>query len=251
MSVSEAAVVATQEVQDRCVEIPNMHGVLDDVVGELVGGSIHRTALRSTTGHPHGETSRMVIPTVVLLRNTALAVNGATKFTAPNDQRVVEQATLLEVGDQPVARLIDVLALGRHATGGVGMVIPVVEIHLHEAHAPFDEPARQECGVGEGTGLASLIAVELISGVRLLGHRGQFGHAGLHAEGHFELLDTRVRLGIAHLAMGDFVEATEAIELRAAKRVRNARRVIDEENGITSAPEGHPGMFTGQVATRP
>ena len=193
----------------------------------------------------------MVIPAVVLLRNTALAVNGATEFTAPNNQRVIEQATLLEIGDQPVARLIDVLALGRHATGRVGMVIPVVEIHLHEAHAPFDEPARQERGVGEGTGLAGLISVKLVGRVRLLGHGRQLRHAGLHAEGHFELLDTRVRLGIAHLAMGDFVEATEAIELRTAKRVRNARRVIDEKDGVASTTKGHPGMFTGQVATRP
>ena len=193
----------------------------------------------------------MVIPAVVLLRNTALAVNGATKFTAPNDQRVVEQATLLEVGDQPVAGLVDVLALGRHATCRIGMVIPVVEVHLHEAHAPFDEPARQERSVGKGTGLAGLISVELISGVRLLGHRRQFGHAGLHAEGHFELLNTGVRLGIAHLAMGDFVEAAEAIELRTAKRVGDAWRVVDEKDGVASAAEGHPGMFTGQVATRP
>ena len=162
MPVGEPAMVAAEELQDRGVEIPDVHRVLDDVVAKLVGGSVQRATFGSASGHPHGKTPRMVIPAIVLFRNTALAVDGTTEFTAPNDERVVEQATLLEIGDEPIARLVDVLALGGHASGRVGMVIPVVEVHLHEAHAPFDKPARQKRGVGEGTRLAGLISVKLV-----------------------------------------------------------------------------------------
>ena len=131
------------------------------------------------------------------------------------------------------------------------MVIPVVEVHLHEAHAPFDEPTRQERGVGEGTGLAGLISVKLVRRVRLLGHGRQLRHAGLHAEGHLELLDAGVRLRVAHFAMGEFIQAAQAIELRAAKRIGDARWVVDEKNGIASTAEGHTGVFARQVTTGP
>jgi hypothetical protein len=38
-----------------------------------------------------------------LCGTAALAVDGAAELAAPDDQRVVEQPALLEVGDEPVA----------------------------------------------------------------------------------------------------------------------------------------------------
>ena len=69
--------------------------------------------LDAAAGHPHGEAARMVVAAVVVLREPALAVDGAAKLAAPDDERVVEQAALLEVLDEAVAGLIDV----RHWSG--------------------------------------------------------------------------------------------------------------------------------------
>jgi hypothetical protein len=53
----------------------------------------------------------MVVAAVVLLRQAALRVDRAAELAAPDDQRLVEQAALLEILDQAVAGLIDVAAL--------------------------------------------------------------------------------------------------------------------------------------------
>ena len=71
-------------------------------------------------------------------------INRAAKFAAPDDQRVVEQAALFQILDQPVAGLIHVLALHRQAPADVGVRVPVVVINLHEAHAALDQPPRQQ-----------------------------------------------------------------------------------------------------------
>ena len=53
----------------------------------------------------------MVVASVVGLRQGALGVGGAAEFTAPDDEGVVEQAALLEVGEQAGRGLVGVVAL--------------------------------------------------------------------------------------------------------------------------------------------
>ena len=48
---------------------------------------------------------RMVVAAVVVGGQRALAVDGPAEFAAPDDQRVVEQPALLQVGDQRGRRL--------------------------------------------------------------------------------------------------------------------------------------------------
>jgi hypothetical protein len=78
----------------------------------------------------------------------------APELAAPDDERVVEQPALLQIGHQRVDRpvglpaqvrqlLDDVLAEG----GAVG--VPAAVIELHEAHAALDQPPRQQAVVGE------------------------------------------------------------------------------------------------------
>ena len=228
-----------------------MQRVLDDVVAEVVGLAIDRTALGAAAGHPHGETARVVVATVVLLGETALAVDRATELAAPDDEGVLEHAALLEVLDERRAGLIDVATLAGHAAGHVGMMVPVVVVDLGEADAALGQATRHEHAVGEAAGLPRLLAIQLEGVLGLAGQIGQFRHACLHAEGHFVLLDARVRLGIAHLAVVDLVERLHAVEHAPAHAVVDTGRVVDEEDGVALAAERHPRVLARQVAARP
>ena len=62
----------------------------------------------------------LMVATKAIGTNVALRISGATKLTAPDDQRVVEQPTLLEVLDEGAAGLIGVAGLGLDTIGKRG-----------------------------------------------------------------------------------------------------------------------------------
>ena len=69
--------------------------VVDDIVAIVVGLSVSDAGLYTAPSHPDAETARVVIPAIIVFGQFALRIAGPPKFTAPNDQRVVEHATLL------------------------------------------------------------------------------------------------------------------------------------------------------------
>ena len=81
------------------MQIANVHGILGDIVGEIVRLAVGDTGLYATAGQPHAEAAGMVIATVVLGFQGALRVDGAAKFSAPNDEGVIQHSTAFEVGD--------------------------------------------------------------------------------------------------------------------------------------------------------
>jgi hypothetical protein len=90
-------VVDAQAVEQRCVQVVDVDGVLGDVVAVVVGAPVSLPAFDAASGQPQTETSRMMIPSVVILREISLAIDGATELAAPDDQRVIEQASLFEI----------------------------------------------------------------------------------------------------------------------------------------------------------
>jgi len=110
-SVGQTEVVDPQQMQNRRVEIVDVHGIFDDIVGKVVGAPVRQAPPDTAAGEPHREAPRMVIAAVGTGRQLPLAVHRAAKFPSPDDQRVVEQATLLEIGDQRRRRLIRIETL--------------------------------------------------------------------------------------------------------------------------------------------
>src|SRR5438045_4025488 len=95
--VSELLVVHAEEVQDGCVEIVHVGRVLHDVVTEVIGGTEDQPRFDAAARHPKGETARMMIASEVILADLALGIGGPAEFTAPDDERVVEQAAGFEI----------------------------------------------------------------------------------------------------------------------------------------------------------
>ncbi len=113
--IGEARVLHAQAVQNRSLQVVDVHRVLDDVVAILVGLTHRDAGLDAAARHPHREASGMMVAAVIGGREAALAVNGAPEFAAPDHQRVVEHAALFEVGDERGGGLIGFAAQLRQA----------------------------------------------------------------------------------------------------------------------------------------
>ena len=86
-------------MQDRRVEIVDVDRVFGDVVAEVVGLAVSDPAFDPATCHPHAEVSWMMVATVVVSRESTLAVDGASELTAPDDQRILEHSESFQVFD--------------------------------------------------------------------------------------------------------------------------------------------------------
>ena len=102
----EPARVEAELVQDGGVDVGDVVAILDGVEAELVGRAVDDAALDAAAGHPDREAERMMIAAVVPLR-----AGRAAELGGPDDDRLVEQAALLQVLEQPGDRPVDLLAL--------------------------------------------------------------------------------------------------------------------------------------------
>ena len=83
-------------MQNRGMKIVHVNALVDRIPAKLIGGTIREAATHATTGEPHGESKRMMIPTV----GVTLARRGAAEFTPPDHKRIFQQATRLQIGQQ-------------------------------------------------------------------------------------------------------------------------------------------------------
>src|SRR6267378_394902 len=125
-------------VKDGRVEVADVDRVFDDVVRHLIRFAIHQARLDAAAGHPNAEAARVMIAAVILLGQFALRVHSAAEFTAPNHESVLEHATLLEILDEPIAGLVNVLALSGEIARQIAVLVPASMENLDEAHAILD-----------------------------------------------------------------------------------------------------------------
>ena len=107
--------VDAELVQQRGVEVVDVDGILDDVVAEVVRLADDVAALDAGAGHPEAEAARVMVAAVVVLGERALRIDGAAELAAPDDERVVEQAALFQIGEQRGGGLVGVVALALDA----------------------------------------------------------------------------------------------------------------------------------------
>ncbi len=105
----ELVVVDAQAVKKGRIEIPYRDWILDHVIAVVIGLTIGDARTHAASCHPRGVAARMMIASVVILREAALTVDGTAKFTCPDHQRVIEHTALFQVRDQRVAAAIGLL----------------------------------------------------------------------------------------------------------------------------------------------
>ncbi len=100
--------VEAQLVEDRGVDVVDMHGVLNRSESELVGLAVDCTRFETSACEPHRKCIDMVVPAG---RFAYLAHGRSAEFAAPNHNRTVQESTLLQVSHQRRAGAVDVSAL--------------------------------------------------------------------------------------------------------------------------------------------
>ena len=154
-AVGQPLVVDAEQVQHRGVQVVDVDDVLDGVVAELVGRAVGDAALDAAAGQPDREALDVVVAAV------ALGHRRAAELAAPDDQRVVEHAALLQVLDQRRrAAWSTSLAVPAMSLLDVAVVVPVAVVELDEPHAALGQPAGQQA-VGRERAVGPLGAVQV------------------------------------------------------------------------------------------
>ena len=91
-------------MQHRGVDVGDVVPVLDGVEAELVGGAVDDAPLDAAAGQPGAEALRVVVAAV------GLRARRAAELGAPDDDRLIEQAALLQVLEQAGDRQVDLRA---------------------------------------------------------------------------------------------------------------------------------------------
>ena len=99
VSKRQPLVIDPQAMQNGGIEVMDMDRVLLHVVAEVVRLAVRDARFDAAARHPLGVTSRMMVAAVVCLGEATLAIYRAAKFAAPNDNRVVQHAALLQIVD--------------------------------------------------------------------------------------------------------------------------------------------------------
>src|SRR6516165_7712498 len=123
----------------------------------------------------------------------ALAEGSAAELTAPNDQGLIEQTSLLQVTDERRDRPIHTGALFGKPSTDIFTIICAMEIpspieQLHKSDTFLDQSAGKQTVIGEA-GLARVGTVGLEDFFRLAGNIHHIRNRDLHAIGKFVLSD--------------------------------------------------------------
>ena len=251
MSHAEAAVVDAHEVENGGVEIVGADGVFYDIVSKVVGFAVGVTGLHAAPGHPDGEATGVVVSAVGGFVELTLAVRSSSEFSPADDEGVVKKAALLEVGDEAVDGVVDVAALVGKIIREVGVLVPAAVEDLDGADAAFAHAAGEEAGVGKGPGLEGFGSVKVEDVLGFVLEIGQFGHAVLHAPGHFVLQAAGRDFVIAHPFVVELVELGHAIDHRSAQAFGNAGGVGEVKDGVAGTADGDALVIGGENAGAP
>src|SRR5262249_10302773 len=93
--------IQAELMQDRGVDVAEVITVLHGVKADGVRSSDHLSALDSSAGQPHAEAQVMMVSSAA-----ALGLRRAAELPAPKHQCGIEQATPLEIVEQPRDGLI-------------------------------------------------------------------------------------------------------------------------------------------------
>ncbi len=246
-AVGELRVLEAEQVQDRGLKIVDMDRVFGCVETEFVGRTVDESGLDAATCEPDGKCVGVMIASVGLV---ALDHRSATKLAAPNDERVVEESPLFEVGDERGRGLVGVLAVDGQVAFYATMLVPRFVEELHKADAAFDESTGEQAIVGEGR-LARFGSVEIEDMLRLVGQVGRLGGGGLHTKSHFVGIDARGDFGIANDVEILAVQGIDRVERIASDLAIDARRAGKVEDRVAAGTEFDAGVYGRQKSGIP
>src|SRR5262245_56330413 len=246
--IGEIVLVEAEEVKDGGVDVAEVVGLFDGFEADGVGGADPLAAADAAAGEPHGEAEIVVVATFAALR-----FGGAAEFTAPEDERGIEQAALFEIGEQRGDRLIGFAGHAEMVFFDVVVGIPLLVARAaagdddRESHAALDEAAGHQAAAGVVVGWLAADAVEIERGLCFAGEIKNLRRFGLHLEGEVVRGDAGGELRIAAGQRG-FVELADQLDRFAAAIERDALGQVEIADRIGTGAEQGRLISGGQKA---
>lgn len=141
----ESSVVESQQMQQRRIQVVHMHRVLCHVETEFVGRSIGNARFDTSTREPQTETAVVMVSAVI----APLHHRCPSELSTPNDQRILQQPSLLQIFDQCGTRLIRIECILLHPRGQSTMLVPGLMKELNESYPTFDESSGNQTIAGK------------------------------------------------------------------------------------------------------
>src|SRR5665213_1781551 len=114
---SEPFMIYAHQIQQGGLEVMHVHRILYNVITEIIGFSIGDPSFHAGAGHPHGETARMVIASIIICSELSLGIYGTAEFAAPDHQCVFQHAPSFQILYQCGGGLIGILTLMGYSFG--------------------------------------------------------------------------------------------------------------------------------------
>ena len=114
-----------------------MNGIGDHIETKLVRLAVYVPRLHSTPRQPHAEAAVVMIATIV----APLDHRSPSEFASPDDERIFEQTTLLQIPDQCRTGLVGIQCVLFNTGRQISVLIPRFMKELNTANAPFDQAA--------------------------------------------------------------------------------------------------------------
>ncbi len=215
VAVGEAFVVEAEAVEHGGVEVVDGGAIDRGAEAEVVGGAVGLAAADAAACEPDAEA-----PVVVVAAQFGFSFGaqfdggGASEFAAPEDEGVLEEAALFEVGHEGGDGAVDLGGVAADVGFDVVVVIPGLAgavPELDHADAAFEEASGDE-----GLAAVDVVAVHLADVGWFAGDVEGVGGLQLHAEGQFEGFEAGFEAGVAEAGALVFeVQFAEEVELAA------------------------------------
>ena len=116
--------VKTKQMQNRGMQVMNIHRILDSDSPQFICCPVDETAFDSTTGHPDSKAAGIVVASDRFFAGNVIVVGGrrTSELPCPDHQCIPQQVTLSEIFQQSGQRLI-----GRPAQIAVSFVTRMSE----------------------------------------------------------------------------------------------------------------------------
>jgi len=220
MAKGQPLVVDAELMQKRRVDVVNVDRIDHRRIAELVGLAVSHAAAKSAAGHEQRVTVDMVIASAG--GGDGGGVRRASHLAGPHDDRLIEQAALVQILDQRRDRAIGDECVLFVVLLQMAMLIPrrIVAVEtgtgdFDKPHARFDQPPRPQClrGIEALVFVRRVDAIELANVFGLVGDVADRRHFALHPKRRFVIRDrTFDRAGGGNLTRKSLVLALDPIE---------------------------------------
>ena len=188
----ELLVIKAQAMQHRGVQVMHTHWVFDGFEADVVGCSIGRAAFDAATCQPDTESPVIVISTGLWFTIAGqFHRRSSSKFTAPQNQCVLEHSSLFQIGHEGRDRLINFASEFAMSLLKSGMIVPRLTGTVPQLNVT--DAAFQQSASDQRLPRMDAVSVHCLNVFRFSTDVKGFGGILLHAESQLERLNPRVK----------------------------------------------------------